>query len=140
MIDAQRNVLVLSEHAGGTPAWYTPGYGIFQDTPYTFATPDQFSCAVNRGPADAPLFQINHWITNTKPPSVEEAKAVNAYDALLGLGPALPDRAGPLPHDPRGELRHHRRPAAGGRHAQRRRLTGTVATRGLQGQGPHPIG
>ena len=37
MIDAHRNLLVLSEHFGGTPAWYTKGYGIFQDTPFTFA-------------------------------------------------------------------------------------------------------
>jgi hypothetical protein len=83
MIEAKRNLLVLSEHAGGTPAWYTPGYGIFQDTPYTFASPSDFSCAPNRGPADAPLFQINHWITNKQPPNEKQALAVNAAGPLL---------------------------------------------------------
>jgi hypothetical protein len=84
MITARRNLLVLSEHAGGEPPWYTKGYGIFQDTPYTFAAPSDFSCAPNRGPANAPLFEINHFITNKKPPSVEEAKRVNSYDVLMG--------------------------------------------------------
>ncbi len=84
MIQAKRNLLVLSEHEGGTPPWYTKGYGIFQDTPYTFAAPSDFSCAVNRGPADAPLFELNHFITNTKPPSVEVGKEVNSYDVLMG--------------------------------------------------------
>jgi hypothetical protein len=83
MIDAKRNLLVLSEHAGGTPDWYTKGYGIFQDTPYTFAAASDFSCAVNRGPADAPLFEINHWITNKKPTSIDDAKFVNSYEFLM---------------------------------------------------------
>lgn len=38
MIDAKRNILVLSENSGQPPAWNTPGYGIFQDTPFTFPT------------------------------------------------------------------------------------------------------
>jgi hypothetical protein len=84
MIDAGRNLLVLSEHNGGDPPWYTKGYGIFQDTPFTFAAQSDFSCAANRGPANAPLFQINHWITNKQPPSLEEAKVVNSYDVLHG--------------------------------------------------------
>jgi hypothetical protein len=84
MITARRNLLVLSEHAGGDPPWYTKGYGIFQDTPYTFAAPSDFSCAPNRGPSNAPLFEINHFITNKKPPSVEEGKQVNSYAVLMG--------------------------------------------------------
>jgi hypothetical protein len=84
MIQSRRNLLVLSEHAGGTPPWYTKGYGIFQDTPYTFAEPADFTCVRNRGPHDAPLFEINHFITNKKPPSVDVAREVNAYDFLMG--------------------------------------------------------
>ena len=84
MIDAKRNLLVLGEHQGGTLPWYTKGYGIFQDTPFTFADPSQFSCAHNRGPADAPLFELNHFITTKEPPSVAEARVVNAYDVLMG--------------------------------------------------------
>ena len=84
MIESRRNLLVLSEHEGGTPPWYTKGYGIFQDTPFTFAEPADFTCVHNRGPDDAPLFEINHFITNKKPPSVDVARTVNVYDFLMG--------------------------------------------------------
>jgi hypothetical protein len=84
MIESRRNLLVLSEHAGGTPPWYTKGYGIFQDTPFTFAEPSDFTCVHNRGPDEAPLFEINHFITNKQPPSVDVAREVNAYDFLMG--------------------------------------------------------
>jgi hypothetical protein len=97
MIDARRNLLVLSEHAGGEPSWYTPGYGIFQDTPFTFADPKDFSCKVNRGPADAPLFEINHFITNKQPPSLEQAKTVNSYDVLLGRARECQQQRGLFP-------------------------------------------
>lgn len=40
MIDTKKNLVLLSENSGQPPAWNIPGYGIFQDTPYTFATPD----------------------------------------------------------------------------------------------------
>jgi hypothetical protein len=90
MIDAGRNILLLSEHSGPGPDWNNPGYGLFQDTPFTFTSPDQLtgaqipaSCAPNRGSPDAPLFQINHWITDAQPPSQDTAKKVNAYDVLM---------------------------------------------------------
>lgn len=84
MIEAKRNLLVLGENHGGALPWYTKGYGIFQDTPFTFTDPSQFSCAANRGPTDAPLFELNHFITTKQPPSVDEARVVNAYDVLMG--------------------------------------------------------
>lgn len=83
LIETGKNVIVFSEHSGQPPAWNNKGYGMWQDTPYTFASPDDFSCAKNRGPADAPLFQINHWITNKQPPSPVVAKQVNSYDVLM---------------------------------------------------------
>ena len=103
MIDARRNLFVLSEHAGGTPPWYTKGYGVFQDTPYTFAEPNDFSC-VNRGPADAPLFEINHWITNKKPPCVDVARS-EQLRRPDGPGTAVPGRAEAVPHDRGRQLR-----------------------------------
>ena len=38
MIEARRNILMLAEFDAGQPAWNSPAYGIFQDTPYTFRT------------------------------------------------------------------------------------------------------
>ena len=90
MIDAERNILVLSEHSAPPPAWNNPGYGLFQDTPFTFTRSSDLegqsipaSCAPNRGQADSPLFQVNHWITNSEPPSPVTAATVNAYDVLM---------------------------------------------------------
>lgn len=84
LIESKQNILLFQENSGPPPPWNVQGYGLWQDTPYTFADPSQFSCAPNRGPTNAPLFQINHWITNTRPPSVEQAREVNSYDVLMG--------------------------------------------------------
>jgi hypothetical protein len=83
LIESRQNILLFQENSGPPPPWNVQGYGLWQDTPYTFADPSQFSCAHNRGPANAPLFQINHWITNDRPPSLEQARQVNSYDVLM---------------------------------------------------------
>ncbi|MEJ5254805.1 MAG: hypothetical protein WHS89_05590 [Acidimicrobiales bacterium] len=83
LIETRQNILLFEENSGPPPPWNVQGYGLWQDTPYTFADPSDFSCAHNRGPSDAPLFQINHWITNDRPPSVEQARQVNSYDVLM---------------------------------------------------------
>ncbi len=36
MIDAQKNIVMISEFSGAPPAWNIQGYGVFQDTPFTF--------------------------------------------------------------------------------------------------------
>jgi hypothetical protein len=88
MIDSGRNLFVLSEHAGGNPPWYAPAYltkgAVIQDTPFTFASASEFSCAANRGQPDSPLFQINHWITTESPPSPKQAFGINSYRRLMG--------------------------------------------------------
>jgi hypothetical protein len=93
MIDMDQRVVFLAEnHAGGAP-WYRPAYDqITQETPYSFARVGQLvdrpalasSCRPNRGPADAPVFLLNHWVTTDPVPLPSDAAKVNAYDALLG--------------------------------------------------------
>ena len=36
MIDAKKNIVMISEFSGAPPAWNIKGYGVFQDTPFTF--------------------------------------------------------------------------------------------------------
>ena len=36
LIDSKRNIIMVSEFSGAPPAWNVRGYGIFQDTPFTF--------------------------------------------------------------------------------------------------------
>jgi hypothetical protein len=52
---------------------------LVDETPFTFLTAPALrsasSCAPNRGLEDAPIFQLNHWVT---PPSPRRARAANA--------------------------------------------------------------
>jgi hypothetical protein len=41
MIDARQNIFMLSEFSGTPPGWNNPGYGLFQDTPFTFTDASQ---------------------------------------------------------------------------------------------------
>ncbi len=84
MIDAGSRLVVLMENHGGGDRWpwLIPGFDVVQDTPYLFETPADFSCAPNRGPADAPIFLVNHWI-DEKGRVPQNAALVNARDVLL---------------------------------------------------------
>jgi hypothetical protein len=84
MIDSgQRLVVLMENHGGGTTyPWLLDGFHEAKDTPFLFRRPSQFSCAPNRGPEDASLFLLNHWITD-KRREVSNAAKVNARDVLL---------------------------------------------------------
>lgn len=84
MIDSGRRVVILMEKESGGQMhpWLLDGFAWVQDTPFLFRTPAAFSCAPNRGGADAPLFLVNHWITD-KAREVSNARRVNSRDVLL---------------------------------------------------------
>lgn len=93
MIDSGRRLAIFSEHQGGSAPWYRVGYdAALQETPFAFAKVAQLaepglwpaSCVPHRGPNTAPLFLINHWITNDPIPLPSKAAQVNAYEPLLG--------------------------------------------------------
>jgi hypothetical protein len=81
MIDSGERLLVMGETQGPPPSWYENGFELTKDTPYDAATIDELSCEVNRGPEDAPLFLVNHWVQQT-PPSRDLAARANSYDVL----------------------------------------------------------
>jgi hypothetical protein len=92
-IDRGWRVLFLAEEKAGAAPWYHLTYRtITQETPYSFPTapslisPDRLpsTCEPNRGPDDAPLFLVNHWVTTDPLPRPSDATQVNAYDALMG--------------------------------------------------------
>jgi hypothetical protein len=92
MVDGGERVVFLAENQAGAEPWYRPAYeSITQETPYSFSEVGQLtetanlpaSCEPNRGPADAPLFLVNHWITTDPVPRPSNAAKVNAYDPLL---------------------------------------------------------
>ena len=81
MIASDKRLVVFSERQGGTPGWLLPAFDEMQDTPFTFQTVDEFSCAPNRGPADAPLLLVNHWLSS--PDADATVPTVNAREQLL---------------------------------------------------------
>ena len=83
MIYANQRVLVFTESGKPGVAWLHPAFASFQETPYTFHTPEEFSCKPNRGGTSGTLFQVNHWIETTPAPRPTNAEIVNTYDVLL---------------------------------------------------------
>jgi hypothetical protein len=84
MIQRDQRVLVLSEKVGDNPkpTWYHDGFALLQETPFTFKRAEDFNCLPNRGKADNPLFQINHFLDKL-PPAPSDSAIVNAYALLL---------------------------------------------------------
>lgn len=79
LIEAGTPLVVLAEQHGGTPGtppWFHRAFALTQDTPYDVRRPDQLDCAVNRGPADAPLLLLNHWLA-TDPADEDDARVLN---------------------------------------------------------------
>ncbi len=77
IVRSGRNLLVFAEGGGpGAPPWYHMAYEHwFQETPYAFNAIGEMSCGPNRGPSDAPLFLVNHWLMSSPP---DPAKALTA--------------------------------------------------------------
>ena len=94
----KRLVVMLEEGDGGTAApWMVNGFEYTQDTPYTFPTVASFSCAANRGPADAPLFLLNHWLAGFDA-LVTSAQQVNVVDVLLPRAQQCEQERGQIPN------------------------------------------
>ena len=66
-------------------------------TPCTFASIEKFTCNVNRGSLDSPLFLLNHWVEDPFPPAEASAEA-NAYDVLYGRANACAATFGHAPN------------------------------------------
>jgi hypothetical protein len=83
MITSGRRLVVMTEEGdGGTQfPWLANAFALTQETPYTFPSVDDFSCEPNRGPADAPLFLVNHWLSGFTA-LVTAARQVNVTDVL----------------------------------------------------------
>jgi hypothetical protein len=83
MIRSGQRLVVMTEEGGGSSAypWLVEAFSVVQDTPYTFPDVSSFSCAPNRGPSDAPLLLVNHWLSGFSN-LVSAAQQVNTADVL----------------------------------------------------------
>jgi hypothetical protein len=84
MIASGGRVLVLGEYdVTGVPWMRMAWEGLVAETPYTFPTPEDFSCKANRGTPRGDLFLINHWIETTPTPRPSNAEIVNQRDVIV---------------------------------------------------------
>jgi hypothetical protein len=83
MIMSGRTIVAMSENHGGVVDGYPSFYELAEETPYTFSSVAQFTCAANRGAPGNPFFLVNHWLRSGVAPSAVEARQVNSRDALL---------------------------------------------------------
>ena len=99
MIDSGKRVLVMSENGGGDPAWYHRGFELTQETPYRFESTDELltetSCDLNRGAADSPLFQLNHFVS---PADRRASATTNEYQFLLDRARKCQEQRGLVPN------------------------------------------
>lgn len=83
MIEAGKRFVVFVETGGGMPPYLHPAFvGNIRDTPYTFQKKEDFTCSLNRGAVNDPLFLVNHWLGGGIP-DVRLAVEANS-DAVLG--------------------------------------------------------
>ncbi len=83
MVDSDQRVLVLGENNVEGVPWYHHSTEVYQETPYRFLDPSEFSNKPNRGGTAGSLLLMNHWIETTPTPLPSNAEIVNAYDFLL---------------------------------------------------------
>jgi hypothetical protein len=99
LIDAKTTLVVTAESGGPPPAWLHHVWDEAWDTPYSFETVDDFSCALNRGDTGNPLFQINHWLsTELGLPSETRAVEGNSFEVLDGRARQCWEASGQQPN------------------------------------------
>ena len=84
LISARTRLLVLTENEEGSAPWYRREYAEkMSDTPYSaIRIEDLTGCKRDRGPSDAKLLLLNHWI-ETFPPEPSSAKEANARSFIV---------------------------------------------------------
>jgi hypothetical protein len=86
MVQSGKRLWIAAEQNGEAGTWYHRGYDVTQETPFSFPTvaalESPTSCRPNRGPADAPLFLVNHWV-ETYPPNPKNADVVNQRSFIV---------------------------------------------------------
>jgi hypothetical protein len=75
-------LIVFSQREGGEPPWFMPAFSLVQDNPYRATSIDDLSCDFNRGPTDASIFLLNHWISKQSPDRGDAAQ-INDRTFLL---------------------------------------------------------
>ncbi len=98
LVRTNQRLFVMGEHDTGGIPWYHPAFEVMQETPYTFHTPEEFSCRANRGEQGNPILLMNHWIETTPAPKPSNARIVNAEAFLVARARECERERGKLPN------------------------------------------
>jgi hypothetical protein len=72
-------------------------FEVFQETPYRFSSPQEFSNTPGRGGTKGSLLLMNHWIETVPAPKPSNAAIVNAYGVLYERAAACRRQRGMMP-------------------------------------------
>ena len=97
LIDDDQRVIVLTDDSGGAYPWYLDIWEQAWETHYAARDTGDFSCDINRGDAENPLFIFNHFLTRTRPVP-EEAENTNANPLLIDRATSCMNESGSLPN------------------------------------------
>jgi hypothetical protein len=98
LIDDDKRLIVFTEREpNGEFEWNNAGFTWIQDTPLGATKPKQFSCKLNRGDRNSPLFAINNWIDRFPPP-LEANRAVLKRKFILERARRCERERGHLPN------------------------------------------
>jgi hypothetical protein len=97
LIDRGERLVVFAEDEGPPPDWYANAFEAMQETPFLFRSPDDFSCAENRGDPTASLFLMNHWVQRIAPDRTDAVR-VNRLDVLVGRAQQCARERGLMPN------------------------------------------
>jgi hypothetical protein len=97
MIVSGKRIVAGAESGSPPPAWYHHFWDLAWDTPYTFAKPEDFTCAPNRGSKGNDLFLMNHWLSDPLS-TPERAEVANEYTLLSSRAKQCRDEGGQLPN------------------------------------------
>jgi len=98
MVAGDQRVVVFAENDPGEVPWYHRAFEVFQETPYRFKDPTEFSNGPGRGGPSGSLLLMNHWIETVPAPKPSYAEIVNAFDLLAGRARACRRERGMLPN------------------------------------------
>lgn len=101
MIRSGKRIAIFAEREAGPPSWYMDGFTWFQETPFSTRSLAELespeSCRPNRGTANAPLFQLNHWV-ESYPPNPVRADTANAPSFILARARRCIERRDRIPN------------------------------------------
>lgn len=86
MINADQRLVIFSESNDGSAfqTWYHYAWDYVFDTNYSYSSPSNFDCGVNRGDVSNGLYLVNHWISSSiGTGDKDEASIVNANPLLI---------------------------------------------------------